>query len=108
MEDRNVALVTGCSSGIGFKTALLLARNGYRVFAGIRNLKKAGPLRKAYEGLPLEILPLEVDKGASEKKAVPELMKKAGRTDALVNNAVWGAFCALEDFSDEEIRAQYE
>jgi NAD(P)-dependent dehydrogenase (short-subunit alcohol dehydrogenase family) len=108
MEDRNVALVTGCSSGIGFKTALLLARNGYRVFAGIRNLKKAGPLRKASEGLPLEILPLDVDKGPSVKKAVSAVMKKTGRIDALVNNAGWGAFGALEDFSDEEIRAQYE
>ena len=36
------------------------------------------------------------------------VLKKAGGLDALVNNAGWGAFGALEDFSDEEILAQYE
>jgi NAD(P)-dependent dehydrogenase (short-subunit alcohol dehydrogenase family) len=29
--EKNVALVTGSSSGIGFETALLLARNGFHI-----------------------------------------------------------------------------
>ena len=32
-----VALVTGTSTGIGEATALHLARNGYEVFASMRN-----------------------------------------------------------------------
>ena len=36
-----VALVTGTSTGIGFATSIRLARQGYRVFAGMRNLGKA-------------------------------------------------------------------
>jgi NAD(P)-dependent dehydrogenase (short-subunit alcohol dehydrogenase family) len=103
-----VALITGCSTGIGFETALLLAQNGYRVFATMRNIKKAGPLRQAGKDLPLEILPLDVDKPISVKAAVSAVLRKAGRIDALVNNAGWGAFGAMEEFSDEEIRAQYE
>ncbi len=108
MQDRPVAFITGCSTGIGFETALLLAREGYRVFATMRDLKKANPLKEAAKGLDLEILPLDVDKPASVKSAVTAAVKKAGRIDVLVNNAGWGAFGALEEFSDGEIRAQYE
>lgn len=108
MENRTVTLITGCSTGIGFETALLLAQKGHFVFATLRNLEKAGPLRVAGTGLALEILPLDVDKPASVKKAVASVLKKAGRIDVLVNNAGWGAFGALEEFSDAEIRAQYE
>jgi NAD(P)-dependent dehydrogenase (short-subunit alcohol dehydrogenase family) len=41
MKAQNVALVTGSSSGIGFETALLLARNGFNTYASMRNLEKS-------------------------------------------------------------------
>ena len=104
----SVVLITGCSTGIGYETALFLAAQGHRVFATLRDLRKAGPLKEAAKGLPLEILPLDVDQPASVKKAVAQVAKKAGRIDILVNNAGWGAFGALEEFSDEEISAQFE
>jgi len=108
VEYRPVALITGCSTGIGLETSLLLAREGWRVFATMRDLKKAGPLKEAARGLPLEILPLDVDKAASIKKAVAMVVRETGRIDVLVNNAGWGAFGALDEFTDREILAQYE
>jgi NAD(P)-dependent dehydrogenase (short-subunit alcohol dehydrogenase family) len=51
---------------------------------------------------------LDVDDPFSVRRGVAAVLKKAGHLDALVNNAGWGAFGALEDFSDEEILAQYE
>ena len=36
-----VAIVTGSSSGIGYETALLLARNGFDTFATMRNMNKS-------------------------------------------------------------------
>ena len=39
--EKNVALVTGCSSGIGFETAILLARSGFHTYASMRNLEKS-------------------------------------------------------------------
>ena len=40
----NIAVITGTSTGISFETSLHLARNGYFVFAGMRNTKKAQAL----------------------------------------------------------------
>lgn len=108
MESRPVALVTGCSTGIGLEISILLAQQGWRVFATMRNLKKSGPLRQRAVGLPLEILSLDVDKPTSAVQAAASILKKTGRIDTLVNNAGWGAFGALEEFTDDEILAQYE
>ncbi len=108
MDNRPVAIITGCSTGIGLETSVLLAQKGYRVFATLRNLKKAVTLREKAAGLPVEILALDVDKAASVKKAVSSVVKSTGRIDVLINNAGWGAFGALEEFSDQEILAQYE
>lgn len=41
-----VALVTGSSSGIGYETALLLARNGFDTYATMRNLNKSKEIKK--------------------------------------------------------------
>lgn len=108
MENRPVVLITGCSSGFGFETALLMAREGWRVFATMRNLRKAGPLKAAAAGLPLEILPLDVDRESSVKSAVARVLRRAGKIDVLVNNAGFGAYGAVLDFEDSEVRAQFE
>jgi NAD(P)-dependent dehydrogenase (short-subunit alcohol dehydrogenase family) len=106
--NQRTVLITGCSSGIGLESSVLLAQKGWKVFATLRDLKKSGPLKKKTKGLPVEILPLDVDNAFSVRKGVADVLRKTGGLDALVNNAGWGAFGALEDFSDEEILAQYE
>jgi NAD(P)-dependent dehydrogenase (short-subunit alcohol dehydrogenase family) len=55
-----VALVTGASSGIGFATAVTLARGGHTVIAAMRNPNGAGELLKIVteEKLPVEWLRL--------------------------------------------------
>lgn len=108
MENRPVALITGCSTGIGFEASLALARQGYRVFATMRSVKKAGALKKAAKDLPIEILSLDVDKPSESQKVVSGIVRKAGRIDVLINNAGFGAFGILEEFTDPEIKAQYE
>ena len=108
MTEKSVVLITGCSTGIGFETALLFAKKGFRVFATLRDLKKAGPLREASRGLAVEILQLDVDQSSSVQSCVAAVLRKTGRIDILVNNAGWGAFGALEEFTDREIFSQYE
>ncbi len=44
MQQRNIALVTGSSSGIGFQTSLLLARTGFYTYATMRNPDKSSKI----------------------------------------------------------------
>jgi NADPH:quinone reductase-like Zn-dependent oxidoreductase len=41
-----VVLVTGCSTGIGHATAIVLAREGDRVFASMRNVSEPSACKR--------------------------------------------------------------
>ncbi len=90
-----VALVTGCSSGIGLATALHFARAKYDVRAGVRTPDTATELREAIERerLPATIVKLDVDDPESVQAAVRE----SGTIDVLVNNAGIGGGGPIED-----------
>ncbi|MDZ7827430.1 MAG: SDR family oxidoreductase [Gammaproteobacteria bacterium] len=104
-----IAVVTGTSTGIGFATALHLARNGYRVFAGMRNLAKAGPLEEAAaeHDLPLEVIRLDVTEADSVAEAF-EAVRGHGPVDVLVNNAGIGGATPLELTPESEHRQMFE
>jgi NAD(P)-dependent dehydrogenase (short-subunit alcohol dehydrogenase family) len=38
MQDQKVAVVTGSSTGIGYETSLILARNGFHTYTTMRNM----------------------------------------------------------------------
>jgi NAD(P)-dependent dehydrogenase (short-subunit alcohol dehydrogenase family) len=105
-----VALVTGCSSGIGFETALALAREDYFTYATMRNTGKAQNIQEIAkkENLKLEVIELDVDKEESIKSAVKKIQDQKGRIDVLVNNAGYGLFGCVEDVTMEELKAQFE
>ena len=108
MED--VALVTGCSSGIGLETAISLAREGHFTYATMRNMKKSEDLDKIVhdEDLPIKILELDVDDEESIDNTIAKIMEEKGRIDTLVNNAGWGMWGTVEDVSIEEFKQQFE
>ena len=105
-----IALVTGCSSGIGFETALELSRADYFTYATMRNTSKAGKIQEIAkkENLKLQVIELDVDKEESIKSAVKKIQEQKGRIDILVNNAGYGLFGCLEDVSMDELKAQFE
>jgi NAD(P)-dependent dehydrogenase (short-subunit alcohol dehydrogenase family) len=104
-----IAVVTGTSSGIGLATSLRLARHGFRVFAGMRNLGKAGPLRAAAAeaGLPIDVIPLDVTSTSSVSRAF-ETVGGHGPVDVLVNNAGIGGASPLELTPEDEHRQMFE
>jgi NAD(P)-dependent dehydrogenase (short-subunit alcohol dehydrogenase family) len=112
-EITRIAVVTGSSSGIGFETALLLARSGFHTYATMRNLEKSKSITEIAntEKLPLQVVQLDVNDDISVKNAIDKIVGAAAenkRIDALVNNAGYGLVGAFEDLSVEEIKAQFE
>jgi|TARA_B100001540_G_scaffold24380_1_gene19941 NAD(P)-dependent dehydrogenase (short-subunit alcohol dehydrogenase family) len=106
----SVALVTGCSSGIGLETAIALGREGHFTYATMRDVKKSGSLDKIVndEGLPIKVLELDVDSEKSVDDTIAKIMEEKGRVDTLINNAGWGMWGAVEDVSIEEFKQQFE
>jgi short-subunit dehydrogenase len=105
-----VALITGCSSGIGYETALMLARNGFHTFATMRNTKKLDPLEEIIkkERLDLNVRELDVNDDRSIENTINCVKKEANRIDVLINNAGYGLVGFFEDLTLDEIRNQFE
>ena len=105
-----LALITGASTGIGRATAVRLARAGWTVLAGVRDLAAA-------EGLGDGIIPLKLDVTDGEHIAAAAAAVRAqsgeasdgsGSLDALVNNAGVGFGGPLEIVSSEDLLRQFE
>src|SRR5438128_171768 len=105
-----VAVVTGSSSGIGYQTSLMLARNGFVTYATMRNINKSENIKPiaAKENLSIRITKLDVTDDASINNAVQAILSETGRIDVLVNNAGYVLDGAFEDLSMNEIKSQYE
>jgi NAD(P)-dependent dehydrogenase (short-subunit alcohol dehydrogenase family) len=103
-------LITGTSSGIGLAASVELARRGERVFASMRDVLRAGPLRAsaAAAGVEVEVIQLDVTDPASVERAVDDVLEAAGKVDVLVNNAGMVGPGALELASEEETHLVFE
>ena len=84
-----IVLISGCSSGIGLATAVLLAKDAekrFKVYATMRNLAKKGQLEE--EGKDqledtLIIKQMDVSSDESVKKSVHEILDTEGKIDVL-------------------------
>ena len=102
----SVALITGTSTGIGRSTAIEMAKNGYHVFASMRNPKAADP--EMVSSGQVEVIPLDVNDNASMESAVAGVLDSAGRIDILVNNAGIGIGSSIEETSEKDLRDTIE
>lgn len=105
MVQARVAMVTGCSSGIGLVTARHLRGSGWRVVTTARRREDLERLRA--EGF--EAVALDLSDAESVRAAVDEVLQVTGGVlGALVNNAGYGQPGALEDLSREDLRMQLD
>jgi len=104
VRHEQVLLITGCSSGIGRAIALEAARRGHIVFASARDRNAIRDL----EAQSIRTLQLDVQDAASCAEAVQIVRRDTGRLDALVNNAGYGQYGAIEDVSIERWEQQFD
>lgn len=103
MVDR-VALVTGCSTGIGRATALAFNSAGWTVYATSRDRDDLADLRAA----GCEIAALDVTDDEQVADVTDRVVDEQGRIDCLVNNAGYGQLGALEDVPTDELHTQFD
>ena len=101
---KKVILITGGSSGIGYDSAIALAKQGHKVYTAARRVEMMEPL-KEYGIVPLS---LDVTDDSSMQECVKSVLDAEGRIDVLVNNAGYGYFGAIENVAMEEARKQLD
>ena len=112
-----VAVITGCSSGIGLALCAEYARQGYRVYAGLRNLNAqqetlqqqlARTLGSNEVALSrIQGVQLDVNSPSDIAALSTALRGQAGRVDLLINNAGFGAMGALLDIDHDTLALQF-
>lgn len=96
--------ITGCSTGIGFQTALTLKENGYKVYASARKEEDVQKLKE----LGFDALKVDVTIKEDITKALEYILKKDEKLDAIFNNAGYGQPGAVEDITTETLKEQFE
>lgn len=100
-----VALITGCSTGLGVQMAKALANQGAIIVPVARRQEKVEAVAKELtEEFGVETLPIRCDitDTDSVEELVDTIMEKYGRIDILINNAGTGAVAPAEDITDEQ------
>ena len=106
-----VALVTGCSGGLGVQMAKALASQGCNIIPIARRMDKleevAAELRSAYG---VEALPIKCDITSTEQveDVVRQALAHFGRIDIVINNAGTGAVAPAEDISDAQFESEMQ
>ena len=104
-----VAIVTGCSTGLGVQMAKALASQGAKIVALARRKEKidavAAEIAQTYHVETLA-LPCDITDTARVDAVIDEVVAKWGRIDILINNAGTGAVAPAEDITDEQFSGE--
>ncbi len=115
MAGGDVVLITGTSSGFGRLLAEACARQGYTVYASMRQARgRNAKAREALEslattaGVSLQALELDVTDDASVERAVQDVIARSGRIDVLINNAGFSYIGLNEAHTVEDLQRQFD
>ena len=102
---KQVAIVTGASSGIGREIAKSLAKQNIKVIANYNNSEeKAIELKKELEaeGIVIDIVKADVSKREEIKNLVKYAIENYEKIDILINNAGISEYKLFTDETDED------
>ncbi|SDU24660.1 SDR family oxidoreductase [Halopseudomonas salegens] len=99
-----VALITGCSTGIGRALAEVCLEQGYQVWATARRPETLEPL------VAKGAIAMQLDVNDSEQllACAERIRNEAGRLDLLINNAGYGAMGPLLDADRDTLLKQFD
>ena len=98
-------IITGCSTGIGLKTAKYLKARDIHVYPTARNDKDVIMLKSlGFE----HALQLDVTKPEQITSVIKTVLHKEGTIDVWFNNAGYGQAGTVEDISTEVLKEQFE
>lgn len=104
-EHPKTAFITGANKGIGFEVARQLAKLGYAVFVGSRDINKGKHAAQQLcdEGFEATFIQLDVTDPLSIKQAAGTFSQKADHLDVLINNAG-----VLDDHGEDILKLNVE
>lgn len=100
-----VAIVTGCSTGLGVQMAKALANQGANIVAVARRqnlIDEVAAKIKAEYGVETLAVKCDITDTDAVNAMVDAVLAKFGRVDILINNAGTGAVAPAEDITDEQ------
>jgi gluconate 5-dehydrogenase len=100
-----VAIVTGCSAGLGVQMAKALANQGATIVAVARRQERIDAVAKEISetyNVPTLAIKCDITDTKNVDAMVDEVVAKFGRIDILINNAGTGAVAPAEDITDEQ------
>lgn len=104
---QKIWFITGASRGFGKEWAIAALERGDKVAAAVRSLDSVGDLVAQYGDA---VLPIQLD--VTDRPAVFDAVDKAhatfGQIDVVINNAGYGLLGAVEEFTESQIRDQFE
>jgi NAD(P)-dependent dehydrogenase (short-subunit alcohol dehydrogenase family) len=106
-SQKKVWLITGSSRGFGRSLAEAVLAHGDLLVASARKPEQLHDLVERY-GENVRTVELDVTKPEQARAAVAVAVDTFGRLDVVVNNAGYANVAAIEDASEEDMRAQIE
>lgn len=100
-------LITGASSGLGRALAEDVLERGDRAVVAARTAEALEELEARHPGSAVASA-LDVTRPAAVRAAVDACVEQLGRLDVVVNCAGYGLFGALEELSDDDLRAEFD
>lgn len=115
MNQQQIVLITGASSGFGALAARALAHAGHTVYASMRettgrNAAQVEAARRYADDHQVDLRTLELDiaSQASTDAAIAQLVAAHGRLDVLIHNAGHMVFGPAEAFTPEQFAQLYD